>query len=72
MVTFALRIPEDMKREMEKLDVNWSLYIRQSIRELLASEKKRKMMAKIQKMTSEHKAEEGTAVDLIREVREQE
>jgi Arc/MetJ-type ribon-helix-helix transcriptional regulator len=70
MTTIALRIPSEMKKEMDSFNMNWSEYIRQAIQEVLTSRKKRQLIQEIQKITGEQKRfPKGTSVSLIREMR---
>ena len=43
MKMVALRIPDELKKEMARLKINWSDYLRRSISEALESEKKRSL-----------------------------
>ena len=73
MVTVAFRIPEEMKKKMERCDINWSEYVRNAILEALKSEKKRELIQKVQKLTAkQYNPPKGTAASIIREIREHE
>jgi len=71
MTSMAIRIPGEMKKEMSRLKINWSHYLRQSIREALASEKKREWIKRMQKLLRKTPpAPRGTAAQIIRQMRD--
>lgn len=71
MKMFALRIPEDMKREMRRVKINWAEYIRRSIDEVLKSQKRRTLIERFRRMTEGNKpTPSGTAASLIRQMRD--
>ena len=71
MSMIALRIPNDMKKEMDRVKINWAEYLRHSIEEVIDSKKKRAMISRFIKWTQRNKATEpGTAVSLIRQMRD--
>ena len=73
MVTVAFRIPDEMKKEMDQVDVNWSEYVRQAIQEALKSAKKRDLLRKVRQLTiRQNKIPKGTAAFMIREIRQHE
>lgn len=67
----ALRIPDKMRKEMDRIKINWSDYIRRSINEILESEKKRVLIQKLHAITKNQKpVKSGTAAMLIRHIRD--
>lgn len=70
MGILAIRIPDHLKAMMEKTGINWSEYLRNSIRDALESRRKRKMMQKIHALTEgQGKAKVGTAARIVRSLR---
>ncbi len=47
-VIISLRIPAWLKHEMDKVDINWSEYIRQSIEERIKLEKAKRVWREIE------------------------
>jgi len=71
MSLIALRVPNEMKKEMAHVKINWSEYLRQSIQEALESEKKRGLIQKMQHMlVGEKRTPRGTAARLVRKMRD--
>ena len=71
MKMVALRIPDNLKKEMERIKMNWSDYIRDSIRAAVDSEKKRLLFARLHQIYKGRKrAKPGTAAGIIREIRD--
>ena len=72
MSSLSIRVEEDLKKEMSTLDINWSEYIRETIRAKIAEEKRRKAGKEL--LTSlengEHRVPEGFINDAIRRTRE--
>ncbi|MBI2119183.1 MAG: hypothetical protein HYT97_06105 [Elusimicrobia bacterium] len=68
---FALRIPEPMKKEMSKIPLNWSDYLRSSISEALESQKKRNLFKKLHNLAQNSpNSKKGTAARIIRQIRD--
>lgn len=68
---FAIRIPDSMRRDMARVKINWSDYLRQSINEALESEKKRTWFQKLHALTRGKKRTRfGTAVKMLRQIRD--
>lgn len=72
MSSLSVRVEEDLKKEMTALDINWSEYIRETIRAKIAEEKRRKagkeLLTSLEK--GEHRVPEGFINDAIRRTRE--
>ena len=70
MVTF--RIPDALRQEMAHTNINWSAYIRQTISEVIASQKKQRFIQSFHRLTGLHarRSKAGTAAALIRQMRE--
>jgi Arc/MetJ-type ribon-helix-helix transcriptional regulator len=64
-VTF--RVHEETKKEMDRLPVNWSEYLRATVQEVLDREKKREIHEKLQKYD---KTKKHTAQSIIRNLRD--
>lgn len=68
----SVRVEEDLKKEMTALDINWSEYIRETIKARIAEEKRRKageeLLMSLEK--GEHRVPEGFINDAIRRTRE--
>ena len=68
---FTVKIPEEMKKGMKQIDVNWSEYIRQCVQKKIDEQKRRKafeQLEEIRKHTKPTSTEE--IVSWIREDRE--
>ena len=48
MKIVAVRGPEDLKRKMKEVHVDWSEYLRHAIEEVVAQEKKKEILTKIE------------------------
>jgi hypothetical protein len=71
MASMAIRIPNDMKKEMARLKINWSHYLRQSISEAIESEKKRAIIGRIHKyLKNAPLVKSGTSARIIRHLRD--
>jgi hypothetical protein len=71
MTSIAIRIPESMQKEMRRLKINWSEYLRQSIQEALESETKRGMFERIHRLLGPRlRNRRGTSARLIRDLRD--
>lgn len=71
MGMIALRIPDQMKREMARIKLNWSDYLRRSISEALESKQKRELIEKVHKLLGHKKrVETGTAAHIMRMMRD--
>lgn len=72
MSSLSVRVEEDLKKEMTALDINWSEYIRETIKARIAEEKRRKageeLLMSLEK--GEHRVPEGFINDAIRRTRE--
>ena len=70
MVTF--RIPDELRKEMAHIKINWSAYIRQSISEIVASQRKQAFIQRCHRLTGPQKRQPkvGSAAALIRQTRE--
>ena len=71
MSMVAFRIPDELRKEMAQIKINWSAYIRQSISEIVASQKKQQFIHTFHRLTGPHKRQpkSGTAAGLIRQMR---
>jgi len=47
-VIISLRVPEKLKEEMSKVDVNWSDYLRKAIEDKISREKMKKIWSEIE------------------------
>lgn len=71
MTTVAFRIPDEMKKKMDKTDINWSDYVRHAIGEALHSQTKRELIRKIHGLSAGRKGvKQGTAVKILRHLRD--
>ena len=72
MSMVAFRIPDELRKEMAQIKINWSAYIRQSISEIVASKKKQQFIDTFHRLTGPQKRQPkvGTAAALIRQTRE--
>ena len=71
LVNVSVKVPEEMRKEMKKLDVNWGEYLRAAIAERIRREKAReaaKRLDEIQNRTARVPTKE--IVKWIREERE--
>ncbi|EEB74525.1 hypothetical protein [Thermococcus sp. AM4] len=67
----SIRIPQELRREMKKYDINWSEEIREFIRKRIEEEeKKRALQEVIELVESLPGVPEGTAKRLVREDRD--
>jgi len=69
MTTIAFRVPVDLRQQMLTVKINWSEYIRRSIQEAIASERKRHWFSQLKQKTRQHTSE-GTAARIIRSMRD--
>ena len=67
MKNVTFRVPEEIKQKMEELSVNWSEYLRESVQEALDREQKQKIHQKLGKY---EESGESTAIEIIREIRD--
>lgn len=71
MASIAIRIPNVMRKEMARLKINWSEYLRQSIQEALESENKRAMFQRLHRLVGPKvRSRAGLAAMLVREIRD--
>ena len=70
MTTVAFRIPEELKHQMSRVKINWSEYVRGSIQEALASERKRQWFAHMKQRIGKLKSPLGTADHIVRSLRD--
>ncbi len=71
-VTVSVKVPKEVKERMVKLRVKWGRVLRQAIeQELLNAERARAVDAILELVQKAPKAEQGTAVKLVREIREE-
>jgi len=71
MSMLAIRIPAELKKEMTRVHINWSEYLRRSITEALESEQKRELFRKIHSLAGNRtKTPKGTAAAIIRHMRD--
>jgi hypothetical protein len=70
MVTF--RIPQELRKEMDHIKINWSAYIRQSISAVVDSQKKQRFIHTFHRLrVPPHRPPTpGTAAAIIRQMRE--
>ena len=47
-VIISLRVPERLKEEMSKVEVNWSEYLRKAIEDKISKEKMKKIWSEIE------------------------
>jgi len=47
-VIISLRVPEKLKEEMSKVDVNWSDYLRKAIEDKISREKMKRIWSEIE------------------------
>nr|WP_148267345.1 hypothetical protein [Thermococcus cleftensis] len=67
----SVRVPPELKREMEKYDINWSEEIRDFIRRKIEEEEKKRTLQEVIKLVeSLPGVPEGTSRRLVREDRE--
>ncbi|MFB6355420.1 MAG: hypothetical protein ABEJ65_02770 [bacterium] len=66
MKTVTFRVDDKLKKEMDRLSINWSEYLRGAVRTALDKEKVREIH---QKLRNREETKEGTAQELIREIR---
>ncbi len=52
-VIISLRIPERLKEEMSKVDVNWSEYLRKAIEDKICKEKMKRIWSEIESLKTE-------------------
>jgi len=52
-VIISLRIPERLKEEMNKVDVNWSEYLRKAIEDKISKEKMKRIWNEIESLKTE-------------------
>lgn len=70
MATVTLRVPEEIKKEMEKLKrINWSEVMRKAVAEEIRREKMRKASKTIEELRAKSKIK-WNSVAVIREWRE--
>lgn len=71
MGMMALRIPNEMRRAMRYLKINWPDYLRESIKDALGSEKKRDLIQRLHRLVGRSRqVKSGTAAMIIRRLRE--
>ena len=70
MSVITFRIPDILKKRMTGVKINWSEYIRHAISDVLESDTKKTLLQKIQALRSQAHAPRGTAVRIIREMRD--
>jgi post-segregation antitoxin (ccd killing protein) len=46
----SLRVPEKLKEEMSKMDINWSEYLRKAIEDKISKEKMKKIWNEIENL----------------------
>ncbi len=56
-VIISLRVPERLKEEMSKVEVNWSEYLRKAIEDKISREKMKKIWSEIEDL--KNRAAEG-------------
>jgi len=74
MTTITVKINEDLKQKMKQLDINWSQYVREAIRERIRRESQKKAIEQLlthQKRTA-IKVPKGFINTTLREMREAE
>ncbi|AAL81477.1 hypothetical protein PFDSM3638_06745 [Pyrococcus furiosus DSM 3638] len=71
MEVVSFRIPRELKKEMKKIDINWSEEVRKFIEEKVKEYKRKKALEEIDAMLANlPKAEKGTARKYVREDRD--
>lgn len=67
MKVVSFRIPEELKKEMEKLDVNWSEDVRKFIESKVKDYRRRRALAEMDALLAKlPAAEAGTAAKYVR------
>ena len=70
-VTVSVKVPKEVKEKMEKLGVKWGSILRQAIgQEIQKAERAKAVDAILELSQKAPKTENGTAVRLVREIRE--
>ncbi len=49
-IIISLRVPEKLKKEMSKVNVNWSEYLRKAIEDRISKEKMKKIWNEIESL----------------------
>lgn len=70
MAIVTLRIPDDVRKRMAKVKINWSEQLRQAISEVLESDTKSSLLRKVVALRSQAHASRGTAARILRTIRD--
>lgn len=70
MKTVTFRVPKEIKEQMDRIDINWSEYLRRSVQDVLEQQKKRDLHERLSVSSSTSPPESGTAKQLIRTLRD--
>ncbi len=72
MGTVTIRIDADLRKKMDRLNINWSEYIREAIRQKIASEARKEAGERLLSdlKTGRHRVQKGFINKTIREMRE--
>ena len=68
IVTF--RISDTLKRQMARVRINWSAYVRQAISDALESDEKKSLIRRARSARTRSRIPGGPAARIIRSVRE--
>ncbi len=70
MSVITFRVPNLLRKQMAKVKINWSEYVRRSISEVLESDTKRALIRKMHALHPKKGApSRGTAESIIRSIR---
>jgi chemotaxis regulatin CheY-phosphate phosphatase CheZ len=71
MKIVAVRVPEEIKKKMKEVPVDWSEYIRKAIEDRIDIEERKRILREVKELLKDvPKAPKGTAAKLIRETRD--
>ena len=68
IVTF--RVPDDIRKRMARVKINWSAYIRHAISDALESNTKSVLLRKVLTLRSTARASRGSSARIIRAIRD--
>lgn len=69
MEVVSIRVPKELKEEMNRLDLNWADYIRQAIEEKVRTEKMRQACKVMDDLREKTRGIKFNSVKVIREAR---
>ena len=70
MAIVSVKVPEDIKKKMKELDINWSEEIRNFIKKKIKEKEKEKILKEVREMLKGVKVSEGTSASIVREDRD--